>query len=331
MIDIHAHLLPPEALVLLEGRAAELGIAIHRDAAGTTHLEFDYGLKVRPFLPRMLDVQQRLADMDAQGVTLEVLSAWTDIFGYGMPAATGLGWHSLLNDALAGLCRAHPDRFAFVASAPLQAPEDAARELARAVQDLGAVGGAVACNVEGVNLGEAPLDAFWDMAERLEVPVFLHPVHPVPPPRAERFGLAQSAAYTYDTTLAVVSLIANGVLDRFPRLQLVLPHGGGTVPFLVGRLDCVHQRMGERTGDIARHDPSHYLSRFHFDTIVFEPKVLRFLADLVGPERLLIGTDLPFPPAEREPMDFLRRSGFDAATIRMITQETPRRLFQRLG
>src|SRR5205823_10493190 len=127
------------------------------------------------------------------------------------------------------------DRFSMLASGHLPDPAGAARELARAVRELGAVGAVAATNVEGVNLGELPLDEYWAAAVELGVPVFLHPAQPVPTPRTQRFALNQIVQYTFDTTLAVGSLLASGALDRFPALTLILSHGGGALPYLIGR------------------------------------------------------------------------------------------------
>jgi len=233
----------------------------------------------------------------------------------------------MLNDTLAAWCKKNSDRFSFVASLPLINSDDAAAELDRAAS-LGAVAVMVAANVEGVNIGECQLDSLWARSQERGLPVIIHPVFVERSARVARFGLTQVAQYTFDTTLGVGSLIFSGVLDRFPALKLVLSHGGGTFPYLLGRFDVMHERMPRAAqGDVAQMPPSAYASRIAYDTILHSPKALRFLADTVGVAQLMLGTDESFPPADRDPLLSLKQVGFSAAEIKMIVDTNPRRIF----
>src|SRR5437899_139661 len=186
-----------------------------------------------------------------------------------------------------------------------------------------------ATNVEGTNLGELPLDEYWAAAVELGVPVFLHPAQPTPTPRTRRFAMNQVVQYTVDTTLCVGSLIGAGVLDRFPELTLILSHGGGALPYLVGRFDIMFQRSDRAaTGIAATASPSAYLGRMYYDTILHDPRALRYLADRVGIERLVIGSDDSFPPADHDPLASLRAAGFSAEEMHRIGETNPRRLFR---
>jgi aminocarboxymuconate-semialdehyde decarboxylase len=259
-----------------------------------------------------------------------LVATWPDIYGYGLTRDACVLWHRMLNDTLAEWCDANADRFSFVASVPLVDGVDAAAELER-VAKLGAVAVMVSANIEGVNIGEKPLDAFWAKAEALGLPVILHPVLVDAAPRAAKFALTQIAQYTFDTTLGVGSILFSGVLDRFPALSLVLSHGGGTFPYLLGRFDVMHARMDKvAQGDVANLAPSSYASRISYDTIVHAPKALRFLADTVGIEQVALGTDESFPPADRDPVASVKAAGFSAGDIELITEINPRRLFPRL-
>src|SRR5581483_2393006 len=158
------------------------------------------------------------------------------------------------------------------------------------------------------------------------------PVLVGPAPRAAKFGLAQSTQYTFDTTLGTGSLLLSGVLDRFPQLTIVLAHGGGAFPYLAGRFDIMHARVDRAAqADVAQKPPSAYAPMMAYDTIVHAPKALRFLADVVGMDRLVLGTDYSFTPADLQPLDGLRAAGLGAADIRRIADENPRRLFSRLA
>ena len=330
-IDVHAHYVPSGILAVLAERAADFGLSL----AGTPPrcaLHFDYGLKVRPFFPKLIEpVNARLDGMAGQGVTCQVLSVWPDIFAYGLPSALASRWHRLLNESLSELCQQHPKAFALFASVPLSDPAAAAREAEFAMKQLGAAGLVIAANVEGINLGELNLDEFWHASVALRAPIFIHPVQAVPTPRTGKFALVQIAQYTFDTTLCVGSLIFSGVLDRFPDLQLILAHGGGTFPYLIGRFDCLHARMDRAAqGDVAAAAPSAYAQRFHYDTILHNPMQLRWLAEAVSVERIVLGSDYSFPPADLDPIGTVRRAGFSDVETAKILDYNARALMPRL-
>jgi aminocarboxymuconate-semialdehyde decarboxylase len=200
------------------------------------------------------------------------------------------------------------------------------------VEELGAVGAIASTNVEGTNLGELALDEFWAAAVALDVPIFLHPVQPNPTPRTRRFALNTIVQYTFDTTLAVGSLIGSGVIDRFSSLRLILAHGGGGWPYLAGRFDCMFERSERETAGItAEAPPSTYLERLYYDTLLHDMRALRYLASRVGVDRLVIGTDDGFPPADHDPVGSLRRAGFTQEDVDRIADANPRRLFTRLS
>jgi aminocarboxymuconate-semialdehyde decarboxylase len=334
-IDAHAHYFPPALLDMLESEARQLGVSfVKRPPACQCALAFEHGLELRPFPPKLIEpVDKRLAAMDQARVGRQVLSAWADAFGYALPRDKGVKWHRRLNTALAELVAAHPDRFSLLASVPLPHAAEAAEELRFAMKELGAVGAVLCTNVEEVNLGDIALDDFWSAAVELDAGVLLHPAAPRQGSgRAGRFGLAQIAQYTYDTTLCVGSLIFNGVLDRFPKLRLLTCHGGGTYPYLAGRFDIMHARTDRKAmGNLALLPPSHYLGRFYYDTILHEPRALRFLVDEVGSSQIVIGTDYSFPPSDDDPLDTLRRARLSADEIAAITEANPRRLFPQIG
>jgi aminocarboxymuconate-semialdehyde decarboxylase len=332
-IDVHAHYVPPSVIETIEGRAGEFGLSVVKHPPTCTcALHFDYGLKVRPFFPKLIEpVERRLEAMAQQGVDRQVLSMWADIFAHGLPRATAQQWHRYLNEHLSKLCRRHDRAFAMLASVPFPHAQEAAAELDYAVKNLGAVGAVVAANVEGVNLGELDLDAFWQTAVDLDVGVFIHPVQAQPSARSAKFALSQIAQYTVDTTFTVGSLIFAGVLDRFPALRILLSHGGGTFPYLSGRFDCMHERMDRsQQGDIAQNAPSAYLRRFYYDTILHDPSILQWLAQRVSVDRIALGSDYSFPPADLDPIGTVRKAGFSDSDYRRIVEDNPRALFPRL-
>ena len=330
MIDVHAHYMPPALVERLRREGTRYGVSVIETEPACHALHFAYGLRLRPFFAKLIEEPaRRLASMAAAGIDREILSTWTDVHGHGLDLEPGTAWHRLLNETLADFAQRHAAHFSILASGYLPDAARAARELQYAVQQLGAVGAVAATNVEGANLGELPLDEYWAAAVELGVPVFLHPVQPTPTPRTRRFAMNQVVQYTVDTTLCVGSLIGAGVLDRFPALELILSHGGGTVPYVIGRFDVMFQRSDRAaTGIAAASPPSAYLGRMHYDTILHDPHALRYLASRVGIERLVIGSDDSFPPADHHPLTSLRAAGFSAEEIDRIGEANPRRLFR---
>ena len=331
-IDVHAHYVPRQLLSAIEDSGAEAGVTLTTSSGSATPaIAFSYGFSTRPLFSKLVeDVVDRRKSLDRQGLDRQLVATWPDMYGYGLAAGACAIWHRMLNDTLAEWCDGNSDRFSFVASVPLTSDRDAASELVRVVE-LGAVAATIPANVEGVNIGEVPLESLWELAQRLELPLIVHPVLTAPAPRASRFGLTQTTQYTFDTTLGIGSLIQSGLLDRFPGVTLILSHGGGAFPYLAGRFDVMNSRMDLKSQAVtARKPPSSYLPLMAYDTIVHAPKALRFLADCVGLDRLVIGTDELFPPADADPLESLKAAGFLNADIEKIGEENPRRLIPRL-
>lgn len=329
--DIHAHYVPPHLLNAIAARGRDIGVTLETSAGNAPAVHFKYGFKTRPFFPKLIEpVALRHAWLDEQGIDVQIVGTWPDIFGYGLAADDCAAWHQMLNDTLAEWCSENSDRFAWIGSVPLVDAKAAAIEIARAVA-LGACGIIISSNVENVNIGELSLDPFWRAAEALDIPILIHPVLVGSVPRAAKFGLTQVAQYTFDTTLGVGSLLMSGVLDRFPALKLVISHGGGTFPYLAGRFDIMHRRMDRAAqGDVAAKLPSAYASQMTYDSIVHAPKALRFLIDMVGLDNVVLGTDYSFPPADMEPLALLRAAGLSSSDIAAIADTNPRRVFSRL-
>ena len=157
-IDMHAHYVPPSVLKTLEKDSSYYGAHLEESPQGGRCVCYDYGLTLRPFFPRLLDLDERWGEMDRQGVDRQILSVWADLFGYGMPPEHGARWNRLLNDRLFETVQKHPERLSMLASVPMQDADRAATELEYGVRQCGALGGVVAASVDGVNLGEAFLD-----------------------------------------------------------------------------------------------------------------------------------------------------------------------------
>jgi aminocarboxymuconate-semialdehyde decarboxylase len=327
-IDAHAHYIPAGILDAVRREGDAMGVSIS-PGEGPPALAYADGTRLRPFFPRLIETEEaRIAAMAGMGLSMQVLSVWTDMFGFGLSAEKGTRWHRVMNDALADLCHRRPEHFAWLASAALQDPVAAAAELRRAVRDGGATGAAAPANFGGISLGELELDPYWAAVQELGVPLFIHPVDLAPGPRVRRWGLTQVAGYTFDTTLAIASLIHSGVLDRFPEMELFLPHGGGALLWLSGRLDVMYERLPAAAGGSgAKHPPSHYLRRCHYDTILHSGDLVRTLVGMVGADRVLLGTDDAFPPMDRDPLATLAAAALPEEEAALIREGNARALF----
>jgi aminocarboxymuconate-semialdehyde decarboxylase len=263
------------------------------------------------------------------GIDTAVFGPLMDVAGYSLPPAQGAAWSRLQNEALAAALRQAPGAHRGLATVPLQDPAMAAAELRVAVQELGLRGAMVDPNALGRPLGDAAFDPFWKAAAELGAPVVLHPFLLE---AVERFGqhyLHNLVGYPFETTLAAASLILGGTLDRFPGLSVVLVHGGGFLPYHIGRFDRAHETRPEaRANDAGL--PSRYLRRFLYDSLVQRPDALRYLVQLVGHDRVLLGSDHPFWMGDPDPLRVVREAGLDPATEAAIFGENAARIF-RLG
>jgi aminocarboxymuconate-semialdehyde decarboxylase len=329
-IDAHAHYVPRRILDTLEREGKRYGVEVIAPPACQPCVRFEYGMQIRPFFAGLLQSpRERIDAMQRIGIDRQILALWCDIFGYRLSGDKALAWHRLMNESLAAVCAEHPQNFSWLASGPLPDAARAARELERAVKQAGAVGAIIAANIDGTNPGDLPLDEFWAAAVALDVPVFIHPAQPVALPRTERYALSQVVQYTFDTTLAIGSMIGSGVLDRFPTLRILLSHGGGQLTWLIGRFDVMHAGMDRHHQHwAAERAPSDYLRRLWYDTILHDGPALRYLAAKVDIERMVLGSDDPFPPMDKDPLASLRAAGFDADEIERIAEHNPRRLFR---
>ncbi len=294
IIDIHSHYIPQELISdAREGKAFD-GLSIIL-SGGKEHVCHRQGAKYA-LAREFYDLEAKLAKMDELGIDISILSLAPTLFMYWTGSPEASRFCQRVNDCLAEFASASHGRIIGLAAVPLQEPEMAVAELRRAVKELGLRGAQIGTTVEGVPLDDARFKPFFAEASALGTPLLLHPYAVSKRLGLEDFQLNNLVGNPYDTGLAAARLILSGFLDRFSDLKLILPHGGGYLPFQIGRLDRGYQaRSGKKYNS---HTPSDYLERFFYDTILFDCKALDFLFDLVGAERLLAGTDVPFDVAD---------------------------------
>jgi aminocarboxymuconate-semialdehyde decarboxylase len=245
----------------------------------------------------------RLRVMDAQGIDIAVLSINPNWYDVDRDLASQVV--RIQNEALAEFCASHPDRFAAFASVALQFPELAAEQLEQAVKKMGLRGAAIGGSVVGQELSDPKFHPFFAKAEELGVVVFIHPqASAVLDDRLKGNGpLSATVWYPIETTLALTHLIFEGTLDRFPGLKICAAHAGGYLPSYMNRSDhgC-HVFPNLCQPGVPKKPPTEYMKQMYYDSLVFTPEGLRHLVAEVGAERIMLGTDYPFPWVD-EPVD----------------------------
>jgi aminocarboxymuconate-semialdehyde decarboxylase len=314
--DVHNHAVPREAVELLR-TGDGYPIKVEGD-----FMEAD---RVRAELtPLFVDPAAKLEQLAQVGLDAAVVSGSPALFAYEADADRAASLCGAVNRGLADFCTHAPARLRWLAHVPLQAP-DAAAELLAEAAGAGAVGAQIGTSVAGTPLAEAGLDRFWSAAEQHEMALMFHPAYNSPHPGLDGHHLQNAIGNQLETTIAVERLIVTGVLDRHPRLRLLLVHAGGYVPWQAGRLRHAATVRAELADSPP--DPYAYFGRIVVDTITHDAAALRFLVERVGADNVAMGTDLPFDMATPQPVLALEEA-VDAGTARRVMEETPQRLFR---
>ncbi|MGH2774931.1 MAG: amidohydrolase family protein [Actinomycetota bacterium] len=299
-IDLHCHFIPPALLDRIAGDGGAHSITITDDG----RVSFAGKRSTQRWPRGMRDLTDRLERMDAQGVHLQIISAWMDFAALELSAEDGAWLARCLNELTIEAIASHGNRFRAMAAVPLQAPELAAEELRYALGELGMVAVEIATTLGASELDDPGLAPFWAAAEELDALVLVHPIH-------QSIGFERlSGSYFLDniasnpaeSTVAAANLIFGGVLARHPGLKVCLTHGGGFLPYQIGRLDRGYEAKPDVTAVNVDSPPSAFLRRFYYDTVLHSPEALRFLVDRVGADRVVLGSDYPFPMGDPDPV-----------------------------
>jgi aminocarboxymuconate-semialdehyde decarboxylase len=318
-IDIHAHIIAPE--ILRDQNPAETWRPrVLRDEQGRQKVDHDgkvIGSPIREFV----HIDGILAEQDAAGIDVVALSPWSALFNYNFPAEECVRTCRVQNESLARLVNAHPDRLVGMGIVPLQDTRLAAREAERIVRELGLRAIEIGTNVTGTYLGNEALLPFWETVAGLGVLVFVHPVSGVGGPMMSQYYLWNMYGNPSETGLTAADLILSGTLERFPSLKILLSHGGGTLPSIIGRLDRGFQVRPEPKARITR-PPSTFLPQFYFDTIAHSTEALRYLLRLTGADHVLLGSDYPFDMGNERPQEVVDALGLPAQQAKAILGDT---------
>lgn len=322
-IDTHTHFVPPEFVADARAGRALDSIALER-RGDTEWLIHPQGYRY-PLSPEFFDLDARLRQMDSLGIDTSVLSLTPTLFFYWLDAPGARDFSRLANDSIAAFA-ARSDRLHGVATVPMQQPDAAVAELHRAIEKLGLRGVQIGTTVEHTPLDDPRFDPFFAAAAELDVPVILHPYYVGTRPNLVDFYMTNLTGNPLETCIAASRMILSGCLDRHPALKLVLVHSGGFMPFQIGRLDHGF-RVRQESRVAITSPPSTYLRRFWYDTITHASAPLAFLVNLVGADRVMFGSDLPFDMADIHFQKYFAEAAFDRATLDAITGGNAAALF----
>ena len=303
-IDIHCHLATPASRHLVDE---------HRKPENEPYEFFmgqdskDHNAVVFPaIVDQLTDPAARIEDMDRMGVDVQGLATFVSEYHYWAPADLAAESARIQNDNLASVVAANPDRFvALGATVPLQDLDLAVSEMDRVVDDLGFKGLQIGGTIDGRNLDEPGFRPFWAAVEAKGIPVILHPSGY---PEGQRFGsyfLTNCIGNPLETMVAATRMIFSGLFEEHPGIKLVLLHGGGYLPFYGSRADHAWEVRPETRVAIPDNPPSHYLKKLFYDSMVFQPLYLRHLIEIVGVDRVMLGTDYPFDMGETDPLGLI--------------------------
>ncbi len=323
-IDIHSHVAIPQAGAFVKPHLDMERIPLfHFADAETRALSQKQEEDIRS---RITAYDDRLADLDAMGIDLQLVMPPPNQCFYTVPLDISVKASRMVNDGLAEYVARKPDRFVALGTVPLMDGSEAATELERCMKTLGMKGVEILTNVDGRELSDAAFAPFWRKAEELGALVIIHPNGFTEAKRFTRFYFNNVIGNPLETTIALHYLIFDGVLERHPNLKILAVHGGGFLPAYSGRIDHAWGARSDSHGSLPK-PPTDYLKQIYFDTVVFTPHQLAELVRLFGADRIVMGTDYPFDMAEFDPVGHVASvDGFDPSTVAALAGGNAKRL-----
>jgi aminocarboxymuconate-semialdehyde decarboxylase len=308
-VDIHAHIVD-------RAYTAELAALLELTPEPTDDGKILYrhnGATVAWTREDMFDIPFRISEMDRKGIDVRALSLSTPNV-YNWSGAAQVDVTRRINDTLAALCRAHPDRYVGLASLPLDDVDASLAELERAVGDLGMKGLIIGSNIDGVALNDARFEPLWARIDALRLPVFEHPMFPKNTADLAEFELPLRVGLIFETTLVATRLIYSGIFERYPNFPYIMAHTGGALLMLLERLDNGYKLFPDCRKYISQL-PSIYAKRLYYDTAAFGESALRLAIDTVGADHLLLGTDDPMIDSDLSHVQRLKLARADEDAI----------------
>lgn len=310
-IDVHNHILPEDWPDLKEKYGYGGWVQLHHHCPKRAKMMKD-GKVFREIEENCWSPEARIKEMDETGVDVQVLSTVPVMFSYWAKAEDALDLSQFLNNHIAGIVRQHPKRFLGLGTVPLQAPKLAIQELQRCVLSLGLCGIQIGSHVENWNLDDPELAQFFQEAEQLGAVLFVHPWDMPNTGRHAPYWMPWLVGMPAETCAAMVCMVFGGIFERFPALKVCFAHGGGSFPFTIGRIEHGFESRPDLCAVKNDVNPREYLGKMWVDSLVHDTRSLSLLVDVMGEDRVMLGSDYPFPLGEAQPGKIIEESPLTA-------------------
>lgn len=299
-IDIHTHIMPETMPNWAKrfGYGGFISLDHHQPCCARMMMDDKFFREVQD---NCWSAEARMSECDQHGVHVQVLSTIPVLFGYWASPRDCYDVSRFLNDHIADICRRYPDRFLGLGTIPMHHPDLAIRELERCIHELGLQGVEIGSHVNSWNLNEPALFPVFEAAERLGAAVFVHPWDMMGKEEMERYWLPWLVGMPAETSRAISSMIFGGVFERLPNLRVAFAHGGGSFPATVSRIEHGFKVRPDLCAIDNPVNPREYLGKFYIDSLVHDERMLDYLIDLMGADRIALGSDYPFPLGEHHP------------------------------
>ena len=322
-IDIHTHIVP-ENFPTYAGKGKDVPWPSMAPAHACHRHVMISGKLYRTVADGSWSVPRRIEEMGAMGVTRQAISPMPELLSYWLPLDDAKVMIRFLNEEIARMIAAAPERFIGLGCVPLQNIDAALHELTHVVKTLKFPGVEIASHVNGVSIGDARFEPFFAEAERLGAAIFVHALRPAGQDRIVGAFAEQAVCFPGDVALACASMITGGIASKHPKLRIAFSHGGGTMAILMPRLTHAWNVFPKAKESLPE-SPAVIARRFFYDELVFDPEAVKFLIQQFGSSQIVLGTDYPFALGDTKPLETLAKTGIDDATRTAITSSNARR------